>query len=285
MPVFLSYAHEDSDFVDKLAMQLVQRRVYIWLDRWELQVGDSLITRIESAITTASALLVILSASSVESDWCKAEINAGLLREMNEKRVVVLPVLIEDCAVPIFLQNKLHADFRSDFDAGLRTVMEAIAGVTNAAMSRTEGGRYYTDWSLDWGETEENLITLRLTFVQHATEASFTVLATIEIIGNDEASDAHRELVRKTSEERAHVSLLDLISGRLESIEETRIVLSDQFEKGVEYLFVDGSSKYYVKTSARRMGTDTGRDVLVAIDEHLVNALEYMKDVMRQPDK
>lgn len=284
MPIFISYSHDDSDFVDKLAMQLVQRKVYVWLDRWELRVGDSLITRIESAITTASALLVILSASSVDSPWCRAEINAGLMRELKERKIVVLPIVIEDCDVPIFLQDKLHADFRTDFDAGLRTVMEAIAGVTNAAMSRAESGPYHTDWSLDWAEVDEKIM-LRVTFVQQAAEAPYTILSTIVIIGNDTASKAYRELVRDKGEERAHISVLDFISEQLKHGTDTRIQLSDQFERGAEYMFSDGQSEYYVETNARRLGTDTGRDVLVAIDEHLVNAVTYMKEVVRQPGK
>ncbi|WP_165966910.1 toll/interleukin-1 receptor domain-containing protein [Actinomadura sp. 7K507] len=282
MPIFISYSHYDSDFVDKLAMQLVQRKMYVWLDRWELQVGDSLLTRIEAAITTASALLVILSVSSVDSPWCRAEINAGLMRELKERKIVVLPILIEDCDVPIFLQDKIHADFRADFDAGLRTVMEATAGVTNAAMSRTEGGQYYTDWSLDWGEVDERVM-LRVTFVQQAAEAPYTILSTIVIIGNDEASKVYGELVRDKGEEQAHISVLDFISGKLKHATDTRIRLSDQFERGAEYMFSDGQSKYYVETTARRLGVDTGRDVLVAIDEHLVNAVNYMKEVVRQP--
>ena len=39
MPIFISYSHEDSEFVDRLAAQLVRNRVYIWLDRWELRVA------------------------------------------------------------------------------------------------------------------------------------------------------------------------------------------------------------------------------------------------------
>ncbi len=51
-------------------------------DRWELNVGDSLIERIQSALTSAGAILVILSANSVASEWCKKELNVGLIREL-----------------------------------------------------------------------------------------------------------------------------------------------------------------------------------------------------------
>ena len=73
MPVFISYSHENKEFVDQLAMQLVQQNVHIWLDRWELSLGDSLIDKVQDAADGASALLVILSNASVDSEWCKKE--------------------------------------------------------------------------------------------------------------------------------------------------------------------------------------------------------------------
>lgn len=43
-----------------------------------------------------SALLVNLSEASVDSEWCKNEINAGLLRELEKKQVLVMPVILEE---------------------------------------------------------------------------------------------------------------------------------------------------------------------------------------------
>jgi hypothetical protein len=61
LPVFISYSHSDRDFAEKLALQLVKERAPVWIDRWELNVGDSLIQRIQDAVAGASALLLVLS--------------------------------------------------------------------------------------------------------------------------------------------------------------------------------------------------------------------------------
>ena len=61
MPVFISHSHQDKDFVDKLAGQLVMNKAYVWLDRWEIKVGDSLLDKVQAGIKSASALLIILS--------------------------------------------------------------------------------------------------------------------------------------------------------------------------------------------------------------------------------
>lgn len=136
MPIFISYSHENKEFVDKLAMQLVSHNINIWLDRWELSIGDSIIAKIQEAVDGASALLVILSKASVTSEWCKNEINAGVLRELEEKQVLVMPVMLEDCVVPVFVRGRLYADFRKSFDDGLRTILEGIAKVTNENLGR-----------------------------------------------------------------------------------------------------------------------------------------------------
>ena len=87
MALFVCYSHTDKEFVDKLAHALVENKAHVWVDRWELTVGDSLVQRVQDAISEADALLVILSKASVQSEWCKKELSAGLMRELSEKRV------------------------------------------------------------------------------------------------------------------------------------------------------------------------------------------------------
>jgi hypothetical protein len=105
MPVFISYNRWDSKFVDDLAKNLVIHRHNIWLDRWEMNIGDSLIEKIQGALTESSAISVILSKASVASEWCKKELNSGLVRELAEKKVLLLPCVIDDCEIPLFCEK------------------------------------------------------------------------------------------------------------------------------------------------------------------------------------
>jgi TIR domain len=90
MAIFMSYSHEDADFVDQLAGHLVANNASVWVDRWELHVGDSLRERVEAAMEQASAVVFVLSPASVASEWCKRELSAGLVRELEEHRVMML---------------------------------------------------------------------------------------------------------------------------------------------------------------------------------------------------
>src|SRR5260370_33141356 len=101
MPFFIGYSDHDKTFVDRLAAQLAFRRRHVWVDRWELKVGDSILKRIEEALTEASGLIIVFSKSSVPSVWCRKELSAGLMPGFAERRVVVLPGLLESFPIPV----------------------------------------------------------------------------------------------------------------------------------------------------------------------------------------
>lgn len=92
-----------------------------------MRVGDSLITKIESALESFEYLGVILTPNSVKSDWVKREVEIALNREIRSKRVKVLPLLFEDCSMPGFLLGKIYADFtRGKYSAGLTELLRAL---------------------------------------------------------------------------------------------------------------------------------------------------------------
>ena len=49
------------------------------------------------------------------------------MEELSGKGVAVLPVLIEDCELPSLLKDRVYADFRRDFNAGLQKLLALFA--------------------------------------------------------------------------------------------------------------------------------------------------------------
>lgn len=177
MAVFISYNRTDVAFVDKLARDLVMRRHNIWMDRWELNVGDSLIAKIQTALTESDAILIVLSKTSVASEWCKKELNSGLLRELEEKRVLVLPCVIDDCEIPLFLREKVYADFRKDPGDAFRQIDDALLRITNVQQGRLESPAFHTDWSYDWSTGRQSgLWYFEWTFVDHGPAIDYCIL-------------------------------------------------------------------------------------------------------------
>lgn len=126
--VFISYSSKDRNLASKLATDLKSRGLNVWYDQWELKVGDSLISRIGAGIRVQDYLIVILSKASVKSPWVMKELSAGLIRELEEKRVVVLPLVIEDCDIPPLLSDKIYADFRENYSSGLNRLLDVFPG-------------------------------------------------------------------------------------------------------------------------------------------------------------
>lgn len=110
--VFLSHSHEDKEFVRRLAINLTAAGVKVWLDEAEIKIGDSLIRKIEEGISTVEYVAACLSPNSVSSNWVTKELDIAMTKEIKGKRVVVLPILIQDCEIPPFLSDKCYADFR-----------------------------------------------------------------------------------------------------------------------------------------------------------------------------
>ena len=98
-----------------------------WYDDWELLPGDSIIERIEVAISKSDVLLVLLSRSSADSKWVRRELSAGLARQLSGKGVMVIPVVVEDCEIPDMLANTKYVDLRGDFERGFRQLADALA--------------------------------------------------------------------------------------------------------------------------------------------------------------
>ena len=286
MPIFISYSHGNKDFVDKLAIQLVHRNVNVWVDRWELSIGDSVIEKVQEAVDGASALLVVLSKASVESAWCKKELTAGLLKELEEKRVVVMPVLLEDCDIPIFARDKLYADFRNDFDGGLATVIEGIAKVTNPSLARIKEPEFYTDWSIDWGDVNGNFAII-LNYVQLPHKQPYTCLTNIEILASPTATDIYHRLSSEKGHDFAKLNVITVVYEYFDSIPDVRPILANEREI-IKKCVIKGESpgeEYSLRVGVRRLGEDTGRDILVHTTSLITETYMHMTEVLRNETK
>ncbi len=283
MPVFISYSHQDKEFVDQLAMQLVRENVHVWVDRWELSVGDSLIDKVQQAVEGASALLVVLSPESVQSEWCKRELSAGLLRELEEKRVVVMPVLLRDCEIPIFARGKFYADFRTNFDDGLKAVINGIAKVTNASLSRLQEELYHVDWSINSRFNDEGYVAVKATFIHVPKAEPYTCLTEVVIIADHDASQEFKNIAAADNVETARLRVWEHFSASIEEIGELRALLEDAEEKRFEVPLAFGAGVMVGFISSRRLGEDTGKDVLMNVTRIVNDSRDQMRKVLIKP--
>jgi len=94
--IFISYAHQDSKFVDQIYHRLTRAGANVWLDRHDLVAG-SLQRQVFQGIRLNDVVLLVLSGSSLRSDWVENELDMARRKEKEQARDVLCPVALDDC--------------------------------------------------------------------------------------------------------------------------------------------------------------------------------------------
>ena len=115
--MFISYAHTDSAFVDKVRQRLMKEGASVWLDRHDAVAGP-LKRQVTDAIRVNNVVLLVLSKASVDSDWVAYELKKAREKEKKEGRDVLCPVALDatwkariDDPAWLYLTDKLILDF------------------------------------------------------------------------------------------------------------------------------------------------------------------------------
>jgi len=126
--IFLSHTSSDKPFVRKLAADLRNNGHTVWIDEAEINIGDSLIGKIREGLDSVEYVAVILSKASIQSEWVKKELEIASNKEIKEKRIIVLPLIIDNVEMPGFLEGKLYGDFSDDtkYDDTLKLLLRSL---------------------------------------------------------------------------------------------------------------------------------------------------------------
>lgn len=127
---FLSYAHEDKDFAERIATELRKDGIDVWIDRWEIKPGDSLIQRIfVEGLSECDIFLILLSNASVRSKWVREELDYAMIKKIDGVTRII-PLIKEKCEIPPPLRTLLWVDVSVDFTDGIRRVVKSIHDVS-----------------------------------------------------------------------------------------------------------------------------------------------------------
>ncbi|WP_280209166.1 toll/interleukin-1 receptor domain-containing protein [Nocardia cyriacigeorgica] len=106
--IFISYSSADRTLVEKIANDLKKSSVRPWWDAWEMKPGDSLRERINDGIASARYFMVVLSSESLKSNWVKYELNSGMILDIEQQGVRVIPAV-----APNLPQEEIPVDLRA----------------------------------------------------------------------------------------------------------------------------------------------------------------------------
>jgi hypothetical protein len=115
MKIYISYSHHDKAFALKLEKALKEKGFETWIDVFDLHAGDNIFAKIQTGINECDFIITILSNHYVNSQWTLRELEAFEMRDVSNGTNTIIPILIEDCELPIFLRDKIYLDFRGSF--------------------------------------------------------------------------------------------------------------------------------------------------------------------------
>lgn len=147
MKIFMSYAREDVEFVDRLSGALVRRGFEVLIDRKDIDALDDWRARLNSLLVKADAVVFVLSPDWLASSMCAWELERSIRRG---KRLA--PVLAREpsAVVPDALSKLQYAVFSAGQDLDVQAGVLATA--LNSDSSWSQAHTRYQDLADRWQE-------------------------------------------------------------------------------------------------------------------------------------
>jgi hypothetical protein len=124
--VFISHRGGDAIVAEHLASKISLAGHEVWLDAWELNVGDSLVEKISGGLSEADYVVLCCSQAGTSAPWMSREWMSTLARQLAGVNTKLLPALLSGGEAPEIIADYKYADLAADFDRG---VAELLAGM------------------------------------------------------------------------------------------------------------------------------------------------------------
>jgi hypothetical protein len=174
---FLSHAHANKDVVDTIEAWLTEKTgLPIWYDSRNLPSGAKIASELGRAIEECRSTILVLSKRSVESGWVKEEYDASVEQRAGSRDAFrIIPIKIEECEVPAFLQTTNWIDISKsgfDLDSANKLLLSLHAMDEDLDLGRTSD----VFVSGSWRETPETEAWLVNAVCQTAKKLGFRLI-------------------------------------------------------------------------------------------------------------
>ncbi|HEY2626476.1 MAG TPA: toll/interleukin-1 receptor domain-containing protein [Candidatus Udaeobacter sp.] len=125
--IFISHSSHEHAFALCLAAKLRQPGLSPWIDSEEIISGDDILDELGRGLTTMDLLVLLASRHSLDSEWVNREVKLAQVREIEEKKALVLVYIVDETppkALPWFLRHRNAARIPSNDDGAERIVSD-----------------------------------------------------------------------------------------------------------------------------------------------------------------
>jgi predicted nucleotide-binding protein len=108
--VFISYVHQDQEWVEQLTEELTRKGINVWLAEKEISAGESIADKLEEGLRSSGSMIFVLGPESIHSSNLFFELGAALGMGKRIIAVVNKNVGFEDLPGPIRLRKYLQME-------------------------------------------------------------------------------------------------------------------------------------------------------------------------------
>jgi formylglycine-generating enzyme required for sulfatase activity len=125
--VFISHAHQDAAFAQKLAADLRAQGFPVWIAPDSIQIGEEWPDAISRGLEESGVVIVALTPQALLSEWVRKETNAAIILEA-KKRIRFAPLDVADCEPPVLWSTYHYVPFRTSYETGLDALLGWLDG-------------------------------------------------------------------------------------------------------------------------------------------------------------
>lgn len=141
--IFICHNRADKPWARELCARIEAeewngRKLSVFLDEWDIDIGDNIIVKINAALEGSRFVALLLTPEMLASDWCTAEFTGVLSADPINRTGKIIPIRLRDhhkltnerLRVPPFLASLNHLDFREDseFERSFARLLAKLRG-------------------------------------------------------------------------------------------------------------------------------------------------------------
>jgi hypothetical protein len=137
--VFISHAHEDADFAQRLAADLRAAGWRVWIVPDSILPGEKWAEAIERALEECGVFVVSLTSAAVQSEWVKTETNLAIeLQHQGEMRFI--PMEVAGCHIPLLWTAYQRVSFTGRYEQGWAKLLAELEGISGQPEAQNLSG-------------------------------------------------------------------------------------------------------------------------------------------------
>ena len=121
--VFISYSHEDRDWVHDLASALKEQDILVWFDEWNVRAGESIQQAMEQGLRDSDAIVAVLTPATAQRPNVAFELGVAL--GLGKRLIPILLGDVKPGQIPSDLRTRRFLRQESP-DKTARAVAEAL---------------------------------------------------------------------------------------------------------------------------------------------------------------